>query len=226
MRQIILDTETTGLDPASGHRIVEVACLELINHIPSGRRFQRYLNPDRDMPEDAYKVHGLSAAFLADKQRFGDVAAELMAFIDGAPLVIHNAEFDMRFLNAELARLEQPLLASHQAVDTLQIARRKFPGSPASLDALCKRFNIDNSARELHGALLDAELLAEVYLELIGGRQAGFDLVHAEARAAAAASAGQAQIRPPRILDAPSIEELAAHAALLTRLKEPLWNAG
>jgi DNA polymerase-3 subunit epsilon len=225
LREIVLDTETTGLDPASGHRIVEVACLELINHIPSGRRFQRYLNPDRDMPEDAYKVHGLSAAFLADKQRFGDVAAELMAFIDGAPLVIHNAEFDMRFLNAELARLEQPLLASHQAVDTLQIARRKFPGSPASLDALCKRFNIDNSARELHGALLDAELLAEVYLELIGGRQAGFDLVQAEARAAAAASASQAQIRPPRILDAPSFEELAAHAALLTRLKEPLWNA-
>ena len=181
LREIVLDTETTGLDPASGHRIVEVACLELINHIPSGRRFQRYLNPDRDMPEDAHEVHGLSAAFLADKPRFGDVAAELMAFIDGAPLVIHNAEFDMRFLNAELARLEQPLLASHQAVDTLQIARRKFPGSPASLDALCKRFNIDNSARELHGALLDAELLAEVYLELIGGRQAGFDLVQAEA---------------------------------------------
>ena len=226
MREIVLDTETTGLDPATGHRIVEVACLELINHIPSGRRFQRYLNPDRDMPDDAHAVHGLTAAFLADKPRFGDVAAELLAFIDGAPLVIHNAEFDMRFLNAELARLEQPLLASHQAVDTLQLARRKFPGSPASLDALCKRFNIDNSARELHGALLDAELLAEVYLELIGGRQAGFDLVQAEARAAAAASASQAQIRPARILDAPSIEELAAHAALLARLKEPLWNAG
>jgi DNA polymerase III subunit epsilon len=224
LREIVLDTETTGLDPGSGHRIVEVACLELINHIPSGRRFQRYLNPDRDMPEDAHAVHGLTAAFLADKPRFGDVAAELLAFIDGAPLVIHNAEFDMRFLNAELARLEQPLLASHQAVDTLHLARRKFPGSPASLDALCKRFNIDNSARELHGALLDAELLAEVYLELIGGRQAGFDLVQAEARAAAAASASQAQIRPPRILDAPSIEELAAHAELLTRLKQPLWN--
>jgi DNA polymerase-3 subunit epsilon len=224
MREIVLDTETTGLDPTSGHRIVEVACLELINHIPSGRSFQRYLNPDRDMPDDAHAVHGLTAAFLADKPRFGDVAAELLAFIDGAPLVIHNAEFDMRFLNAELARLEQPLLASHQAVDTLQIARRKFPGAPASLDALCKRFNIDNSARELHGALLDAELLAEVYLELIGGRQAGFDLVQAEARAAAAASASQAQIRPPRILDAPSVDELAAHAGLLARLKEPLWN--
>jgi len=201
-----------------------VACLELINHIPSGRSFQRYLNPDRDMPDDAHAVHGLTAAFLADKPRFGDVVGELLAFIDGAPLVIHNAEFDMRFLNAELARLEQPLLAGHQAVDTLQIARRKFPGAPASLDALCKRFNIDNSARELHGALLDAELLAEVYLELIGGRQAGFDLVQAEARAAAAASASQAQLRPPRILDAPSVEELAAHAALLVRLKEPLWN--
>ncbi len=225
MREIVLDTETTGLDPGSGHRIVEVACLELINHIPSGRRFQRYLNPDRDMPDDAHAIHGLTAAFLADKPRFGDVAAELLAFIDGAPLVIHNAEFDMRFLNAELARLEQAPLASHQAVDTLHLARRKFPGSPASLDALCKRFNIDNSARELHGALLDAELLAEVYLELIGGRQAGFDLVQAEARAAAAASASQAQIRPPRILDAPSIEELAAHAALLVRLKEPLWNS-
>jgi DNA polymerase-3 subunit epsilon len=224
MREIVLDTETTGLDPASGHRIVEVACLELINHIPSGRSFQRYLNPDRDMPDDAHAVHGLTAAFLADKPRFGDVVGELLAFIDGAPLVIHNAEFDMRFLNAELARLEQPLLAGHQAVDTLQIARRKFPGAPASLDALCKRFNIDNSARELHGALLDAELLAEVYLELIGGRQAGFDLVQAEARAAAAASASQAQLRPPRILDAPSVEELAAHAALLVRLKEPLWN--
>jgi DNA polymerase III subunit epsilon len=224
LREIVLDTETTGLDPASGHRIVEVACLELINHIPSGRHFQRYLNPDRDMPDDAYAVHGLSAAFLADKPRFGDIVGELLEFIDGAPLVIHNAEFDMRFLNAELARLEQTQLASHQAVDTLQIARRKFPGSPASLDALCKRFNIDNSARELHGALLDAELLAEVYLELIGGRQAGFDLVQAEARAAAAAVV-QSQARPARIIDAPSVEELAAHEALLTRLKEPLWNS-
>ena len=223
MREIVLDTETTGLDPASGHRIVEIACIELINHIPSGRSFQRYLNPDRDMPEDAYAVHGLTAGFLADKPRFGDIAAELIAFIDGAPLVIHNAEFDMRFLNAELARIEQAQLASHQAVDTLQIARRKFPGSPASLDALCKRFNIDNSARELHGALLDAELLAEVYLELIGGRQAGFDLVQAEARAAAAAAAVQNQARAPRIIDAPNAEELAAHAALLARLKAPLW---
>jgi DNA polymerase-3 subunit epsilon len=223
MREIVLDTETTGLDPASGHRIVEVACLELINHLPSGRQFQRYLNPDRDMPEDAFAVHGLTAAFLADKPRFGDIMAELLAFIDGAPLVIHNAEFDMRFLNAELARLEQTALPDNQAVDTLMLARRKFPGSPNSLDALCKRFNIDNSARSLHGALLDAELLAEVYLELIGGRQAGFDLVQAEARAAAAAAASQGPSRPARP-HAPTPEELAAWAAMLAKLKEPLWN--
>ena len=223
MREIVLDTETTGLDPASGHRIVEVACLELINHLPSGRQFQRYLNPDRDMPEDAFAIHGLTAAFLADKPRFGDIVAELIAFIDGAPLVIHNAEFDMRFLNAELTRLEQPPLAGNQAVDTLMLARRKFPGSPNSLDALCKRFSIDNSARSLHGALLDAELLAEVYLELIGGRQAGFDLVQAEARAAAAAAASQGPSRPARP-HAPTPEELTAWAALLAKLKEPLWN--
>jgi DNA polymerase III subunit epsilon len=222
MREIVLDTETTGLDPASGHRIVEIACLELINHLPSGRTFQHYLNPDRDMPPDAFAVHGLSAAFLADKPRFGDVAAELLAFIDGAPLVIHNAEFDMRFLNAELAKLEQPGLPANQAVDTLMLARRKFPGSPASLDALCKRFNIDNSARSLHGALLDAELLAEVYLELIGGRQAGFDLVQAEARAAAAAAASLGPSRPPRA-HAPTPEELAAWADMLAKIKEPQW---
>jgi DNA polymerase III subunit epsilon len=221
MREVVLDTETTGLDPASGHRIVEIACLELVNHLPSGRQFQRYLNPDRDMPEDAFAVHGLTAAFLADKPRFGDVIGELLAFIDGAPLVIHNAEFDMRFVNAELAKLEQPALPNSQAVDTLMLARRKFPGSPNSLDALCKRFNIDNSARSLHGALLDAELLAEVYLELIGGRQAGFDLVQAEARAAAAASLGASRPSRPH---APSPEELAAHAALLATIKDPLWE--
>ena len=222
MREIVLDTETTGLDPASGHRIVEIACLELINHLPSGRQFQRYLNPDRDMPEDAFAVHGLTTSFLADKPRFGDIVAELLAFIDGAPLVIHNAEFDMRFINAELTKLEQPPLGD-QAVDTLMLARRKFPGSPNSLDALCKRFNIDNSARSLHGALLDAELLAEVYLELIGGRQAGFDLVQAEARAAAAAAASQGPGRTARP-HAATPEELAAWTAMLAKIKEPLWN--
>jgi DNA polymerase III subunit epsilon len=222
MREIVLDTETTGLDPDSGHRIVEIACIELINHLPSGRQFQCYLNPERDMSADAQSVHGLTAAFLADKPRFAEKAAELLAFIDGAPLVIHNAEFDMRFLNAELALTGLPPLPTSAAVDTLALARRRFPGSPASLDALCRRFNIDNSARDLHGALLDAELLAEIYLELIGGRQAGLDLVQAEAIAAAVEAASQGPTRPPRP-HAPTPEELAAHAALLERIKQPLW---
>jgi DNA polymerase III subunit epsilon len=223
MREIVLDTETTGLDPASGHRLVEIACLELVNHLPSGRHFQRYLNPDRDMPEDAFAVHGLSAVFLADKPRFSEVAQDLLAFIDGAPLVIHNAEFDMRFLNAELAQAGLAALEGSLAVDTLQMARRKFPGAPASLDALCRRFSIDNSARSLHGALLDAELLAEVYLELIGGRQAGFDLVQAEVMAAAAIAAAAGPARPPRPHSA-TLEELAAHAAMLEVMKQPLWR--
>jgi DNA polymerase-3 subunit epsilon len=223
MREIVLDTETTGLDPATGHRIVEIACIELVNHLPSGRRFQCYLNPDRDMPDDAVAVHGLTTAFLADKPRFAEIVEEMLAFVDGAPLVIHNAEFDMRFLNAELALLGLPILAPSQAVDTLNLARRKFPGSPASLDALCRRFNIDNSARNLHGALLDAELLAEVYLELIGGRQAGLDLIQAEAAAAIAHAVALGPARPPRP-HAPSPEELVAHEALLERLKQPLWR--
>ena len=224
MREIVLDTETTGLDPASGHRVVEIACLELVNHLPSGRHFQRYLNPDRDMPEDAYEVHGLSAVFLADKPRFHEIVDELLTFIDGAPLVIHNAEFDIRFLNAELTRAGMATLETALAVDTLQMARRKYPGAPASLDALCRRFNIDNSARSLHGALLDAELLAEVYLELIGGRQAGFDLVQAEVIAAAAIAAAAGPARPPRPHMA-TPEELIAHTALLDSLKQPLWRS-
>ena len=224
MREIVLDTETTGLDPSAGHRIVEVACLELINHLPSGRYIQRYVNPGRDMPEEAFAVHGLTTAFLADKPSFADIAPELLAFIDGAPLVIHNAEFDLRFLNAELVLLGRPPLETSRAVDTQELARRKFPGSPASLDALCRRFNIDNSMRSLHGALLDAELLAEVYLELVGGRQAGFDLVQAEVRAAAAIAAASGIARPPRP-HAPTAEELAAHAAFLDKLKQPLWLA-
>ena len=224
MREIVLDTETTGLDPASGHRVVEIACLELVNHLPSGRHFQRYLNPDRDMPEDAYEVHGLSAVFLADKPRFHEIVDELLSFIGGAPLVIHNAEFDIRFLNAELTRAGMPALETALAVDTLQMARRKYPGAPASLDALCRRFSIDNSARSLHGALLDAELLAEVYLELIGGRQAGFDLVQAEVIAAAAIAAAAGPARPPRPHMA-TPEELIAHTALLDSLKQPLWRS-
>lgn len=226
MREIVLDTETTGLDPETGHRIVEVACLELLNHIPTGRHFQAYLNPERDMPREAEEVHGLTAAFLADKPNFGQVVAQLLEFIGDAALVIHNAEFDLKFLNAELRRVELPPLP-HRVVDTLTIARRKFPGAQASLDALCRRFAIDNSARSKHGALLDTELLAEVYLELVGGRQAGLDLAGFELAEAAAGIAvtlpGTATVaRSPRP-HAPSPEEEAAHAALLARLKQPIW---
>ena len=169
MREIVLDTETTGLDPAGGHRIVEVACLELLNHIPTGRTYQSNINPERDVPSDAIAVHGLSAEFLGDKPRFAEIADKLVEFIGDAPLVIHNAEFDVRFLNAEFQRLARPPLGGERVVDTLQMARQKFPGAPASLDALCRRFAIDNTTRTKHGAQLDTELLADVYLELIGG---------------------------------------------------------
>ncbi len=225
MREIVLDTETTGLDPAAGHRVVEVGCLELVNHLPTGAWFQKYVNPERDMPADAYAVHGLSDAFLATQPKFAEVADDLLRFIDTAPLVIHNAEFDLGFINLELERLGRPPLARERAVDTVQIARRKFPGAPASLDALCRRFGIDNAAREKHGALLDAELLAEVYLELVGGRQAGLDLAGVETPAASGGpAAAKGAARPPRIFR-PSEAELAAHAALLDRLKGPLWRS-
>jgi DNA polymerase III subunit epsilon len=220
MREVVLDTETTGIDPTSGHRMVEIACLELVNHLPTGRQFQRYLHPERDVPAEAVAVHGLTAEFLADKPRFTEVADALLAFIGDAPLVIHNAEFDVRFLNAELMRLDRPPVAV-PIVDTLQVARQKFPGAPASLDALCRRFAIDNSARAKHGALLDAELLAEVYLELIGGRQAGLELV-AETAIVFTVVRPAGPVRPPRP-HAPSAAELAAHAQLLARIKEPVW---
>jgi DNA polymerase-3 subunit epsilon len=224
MREIVLDTETTGLDPADGHRVVEIACLELSNHIPTGRHYQIYLNPERDMPPEASAIHGLTAQFLADKPRFGEVVEKFLEFVGDAPLVIHNAEFDMRFLNAELTRAGKSGLDYTRAIDTLLLARQKFPGAPASLDALCKRFAIDNSARDFHGALLDVELLASVYLELIGGRQAGLELVASRTRAQTLSVAGERQLRPPRRHDA-SEAELVAHAELLKQLKEPIWNA-
>ena len=223
MREIVIDTETTGLDPRGGDRIVEIAAVELVNHLPTGRVFHHYLNPERDMPEDAFAVHGLATDFLADKPRFAEIAEPFIRFIDGARLVIHNAEFDLAFLNAELGRLSQPGLARDRAVDTLALARQKFPGAQASLDALCRRFTIDNSARTKHGALLDAELLSEVYLELIGGRQAGFDLAMARGVQQAAGDAVR-RFRPARP-HTPSLAELAAHAALVARLREPLWLA-
>ena len=223
MREIVIDTETTGLDPRGGDRIVEIAAVELVNHLPTGRVFHHYLNPERDMPQDAFAVHGLSAAFLADKPRFAEIAEPFIGFIDGARLVIHNAEFDIAFINAELGRLSRPSVARDLAIDTLALARQKFPGAQASLDALCRRFAIDNSARAKHGALLDAELLSEVYLELIGGRQAGFDL--ATTRSAEQIVTDAARHYRPARPHAPSLAELAAHAALVARLREPLWLA-
>ena len=173
MREIVLDTETTGLDPASGDRIVEIGCLELVNRLPTGQTYHVYINPERDMPREAEAVHGLSAKFLSDKPLFAEIADEFAAFVRGAALIIHNASFDMKFLNAELAKLGRNDLRDNQIIDTLAMARKKFPGAPASLDALCRRFGVDNSNRDLHGALIDSELLAGVYLELSGGRQPG-----------------------------------------------------
>lgn len=176
MREIVLDTETTGLDPDSGDRIVEIGGVELFNHVATGRTYHQYINPERDMPQEAFDVHGLSIDFLSDKPKFAQIGQAFLDFLGDAQLVIHNASFDMKFLNAELKWMGLPVLSFDRALDTLAIARRRFPGSPASLDALCRRFGIDNSSRTLHGALLDSEILAEVYLELIGGRQPDLEL--------------------------------------------------
>jgi len=220
MREIVLDTETTGLDPSDGHRIVEIACLELANHLPTGRSFHRYVNPERAIPPDAVAVHGLTDEFLAAHPTFAAIVDELLLFIADARLVIHNAEFDLGFINAELRRLERAPLDC-AVTDTLNLARRRYPGSPASLDALCRRFAIDLSARTKHGAKLDCELLTEVYLELIGGRQPALDL------AASMDNEARQRIldRPARLArpHAPSAEEAAAHAAFLAKLKRPLW---
>lgn len=180
MREIVLDTETTGFDPESGDRIVEIGAVELRGHVPTGETYHQYINPERSMPDEAFQVHGLGDDFLIDKPVFKSIAQDFLDFIDGANLVIHNAAFDMKFLNAELSWVGLPQIDWERAVDTLAIARKKFPGSPASLDALCRRYGIDNSARTLHGALLDSEILAEVYLEMIGGRQPDFALATSE----------------------------------------------
>ncbi|WP_374370403.1 DNA polymerase III subunit epsilon [Dongia sp.] len=228
MREIVLDTETTGFDPLTGDRLVEIGCLELMNHIPTGRNFHRYLNPERDMPEAAFRIHGLSTEFLADKPKFASLAEDFLAFIEDSPLVIHNAEFDMKFINYELEKAGKKAVPMQRAIDTVIMARKKFPGSPASLDALCKRFGIDNSNRTLHGALLDAQLLADVYLELLGGRQTGLTLGAEETTTAGmnfakrATPKGDRPARPPRP-HAPSEEELAAHAAFVAKLKDSVW---
>ncbi len=222
MREIVLDTETTGLDPASGHRIVEVAAVELFNHVQTGEFRHFYLNPQRDMPEDAFRIHGLSYEFLSKHKTFAEEVDDFLKFIDGAQLVIHNAEFDLKFLDHELKRAGRPPIdRTRGIVDTVSMARRKYPGSPASLDALCRRFEIDLSAREKHGAKLDCELLALVYLELIGGREPGLDLA-ASARRRMVQATGAVVVRPPRP-HGPSEAELAAHAEFIKKLKEPVW---
>lgn len=227
MREIVMDTETTGLDPQDGHRIVEIGCVELMNHVPTGRTYHQYVNPERDMPTEAFEVHGLSEERLSREPVFAAVADAFLDFIADARLVIHNAAFDMKFLNAELRLAGRPVIDPARAVDTLAIARTRFPGSPASLDALCRRFGIDNSARELHGALLDSEILADVYLELIGGRQP--DLVAAPASPARreAENAG-AWSPPPRPRPLPprlTEDERARHDAFVDSLGEDaVWR--
>ncbi len=225
MREIVLDTETTGLDPATGDRVVEIGCVELINHLASGETFQCYINPERDMPEGAFRVHGLSTQFLADKPVFADIAEAFLEFVAEDKLVIHNAAFDLGFLNAELERLGRSILTPARAVDTVALARRKYPGAPANLDALCRRFEIDNSERTKHGALLDAELLAEVYLELIGGRQPGLVLPANQVGGATGSGEGDGKsVLPPR-RHAATDDELAAHTAFITGLDDPIWNS-
>ena len=230
MREIVLDTETTGFDPAEGDRIVEIGGVELFNHLPTGRTYHQYITPERDMPQSAFEVHGLSAEFLSDKPVFAAVGQAFLDFVGEAKLVIHNASFDMKFLNFELKRIGLPALPNDRAIDTLMIARQRFPGSPASLDALCRRFGVDNSRREKHGALLDSEILAEVYLELIGGRQPDLVLAPAGGARASRETVQQQEAWRPRPRPVPlaprlSAEEAAAHEAFVAGLGEAaLWR--
>ncbi len=231
MREIVLDTETTGFEPSEGHRIVEIGAIELFNHLPTGRTYHQYLNPQRAMPKEAFEVHGLGDEFLRDKPLFVDCAAAFLAFIGDARLVIHNAAFDMKFLNAELAKAGIPALALARATDTVAIARAKHPGSPASLDALCRRFGVDNSKREKHGALLDSEILAEVYLELIGGRQPDLVLSGAQDPSRASGPNGtqaddwRPRPRPEPLPDRVSDAERAAHQSFVVAMgAAALWT--
>ncbi len=222
-RELVLDTETTGLEFSGGHRIIELACVELVNFIPTGATWHWYFNPERDVPKAATDVHGLTAEFLADKPPFARVADEIRKVLDGARLVIHNAAFDIGFLNYEFGRLGLPPLPAEQVVDTLALARRKHPGSPNTLDALCRRYGVNNAARTKHGALLDSELLAEVYVRLIGAEQAGLDFA-VQSAAAAVESADVAQARPKPIASRLSPEEEAAHQAFVSSLgANALW---
>lgn len=220
MREIIIDTETTGFDPKDGHRVIDIGCVELINLVPTGKTFQRYVNPQRPIPEESIKVHGLTSIFLESHPVFAEIARDFLDFISDSPLIAHNAEFDMRFINSELLLAGFDPIPMKRAVDTLQLARARFPGSPNNLDALCKRLGVDNSDRTQHGALLDSKILAAVYLELRGGRQTGLEF---SASAAGSVKSLEKKIRPSRSFPA-SEEELEAHRSFLKSLKEPIWS--
>ena len=235
MREIVLDTETTGISAADGHRIIEIGALELVNHTPTGNNLHLYINPERDIEDNAFAVHGISLEFLADKPVFADIAEQFMQFVGDDQMVIHNANFDMAFINAELARLALPEYPMSRAVDTLAMARKKFPGAQANLNALCRRFEIDNSHRDLHGALVDADLLTEVYIELLGGRQPNLSLDDARAEQRGQQSASETPIdqsgfsiqrgaayfsRPHMPTDA----ELSAHEDFLEKIEDPIWK--
>ncbi len=222
LREVVFDTETTGLNHRKD-RIVEIGCVELLNHVPTGETFHTYVNPEREMPAAAFEVHGLSDTFLTDQPVFAEIADDFVDFLDGVALIAHNAPFDLGFVGAELARLKRDPLEPAEVIDTVALARKKFPGAQATLDALCRRFEIDLSGRSKHGALVDAELLAAVYLELVGGRQPGLDLAHAEAAGPATATVEPATAWPPRT-HVPSPQELEAHAAFISTLKDPLWR--
>ncbi|MEQ1865452.1 MAG: DNA polymerase III subunit epsilon [Micropepsaceae bacterium] len=228
MREIVLDTETTGLDPSQGHRIIEIGCLELHNRTPTGGRYQAYINPQRDVPEEAQRISKLSTEFLRDKPLFADIVDGFLSFIGDSPLVIHNAEFDLKFLNAELKKVGKPLIAADRATDTVLMARRRFPGSSASLDALCRRFNIGLDERKTkgHGALLDVELLAQVYLELLGGRQPGLELAAVNTTDANQTTVRHGKIppRPAPLTRAVSEEERARHEAMVAGLPSAIWK--
>jgi DNA polymerase-3 subunit epsilon len=227
MREIVFDTETTGFEPDDGHRIVEIGCVELIDHFPTGKSFQAYLNPERDVPVESQRVHGLSDEFLRDKPVFAAVVEEFLAFIGDAPLVIHNAGFDIKFINAELARTGHPPISLARAIDTIEIAKRKIPGARYSLDELCKRFGVDLSARAKHGALLDADLTAQIYLELVGGRQRGLALAPAEiAEEQAEPDSVRARVRPRELPPRLSEQELILHAQFVAKElgDNAIWN--
>lgn len=225
MREIVLDTETTGIDPAQGHRVVEIGCVELYNSIPTGETFQVYINPERDMPAEAQRIHGLSSDFLKDKPKFVAIVDKFLEFIGSDRLVIHNAEFDIRFLNSELKRLDKPLISFDRVLDTLALARKRNPGGPNSLDALCSRFNIDNSRRTKHGALLDSEILAEVYSELLGGRQSVLGLSTATTRAQQTIAKKPARQRSRALEPRLTAQELEAHEKFIARMGDKaIWN--